>query len=276
MKIYDEKGQLLESREAKAHHATHENGAGDEIDVTALSGLLADDQHVLDAEVIAVAVAHALATAANDFLVASGNGAYVKKTLAEALTILGKATASGLASLNASSVVVQQPPAHAASKVTSGRFPVDRLPAMTDEKVWKGTGTNVEEVDIPIEIVDTILSDILQHSNDTTRTTISVTYEKLKEIALSTAITNCRVKYDVLVSANNSNECARLYKNGVALGTERCSIAVEWTTFSQDFTSFAAGDLIQVYAKKAVTNVQVRNLRLYYCLAFPVHTSQDP
>ncbi len=36
-----------------------------------------------------------------------------------------------------------------AAKVTSGRFPVDRLPAMTDEKIWKGTGTNVEEVDWP-------------------------------------------------------------------------------------------------------------------------------
>ena len=37
----------------------------------------------------------------------------------------------------------------AASKITSLRFPVDRLPAMTDEKIWKGTGANVEEVDIP-------------------------------------------------------------------------------------------------------------------------------
>lgn len=33
------------------HHATHENGGGDEISVTGLSGLLADDQHVLDTEV---------------------------------------------------------------------------------------------------------------------------------------------------------------------------------------------------------------------------------
>ncbi|GAJ20607.1 unnamed protein product, partial [marine sediment metagenome] len=31
-----------------------------------------------------------------------------------------------------------------ASKITTGRFPVNRLPAMTDEKIWKGTGGNVE------------------------------------------------------------------------------------------------------------------------------------
>lgn len=39
------------------HSASHENGGADEISVTGLSGLLADDQHVLDAEVLAVAAA---------------------------------------------------------------------------------------------------------------------------------------------------------------------------------------------------------------------------
>jgi hypothetical protein len=37
------------------HHLTHENTGADEISVAGLSGLLADDQHVLDAEVLAVA-----------------------------------------------------------------------------------------------------------------------------------------------------------------------------------------------------------------------------
>lgn len=37
----------------------------------------------------------------------------------------------------------------AASKITSGRFPVTRLPAMTDEKIWRGTGGDVEEIDVP-------------------------------------------------------------------------------------------------------------------------------
>lgn len=36
-----------------------------------------------------------------------------------------------------------------ASEITEGRFPVDRLPAMTDERIWKGTGGNVEEIDVP-------------------------------------------------------------------------------------------------------------------------------
>ncbi|GAI14555.1 unnamed protein product, partial [marine sediment metagenome] len=39
------------------HAATHESGGADEIDLAGLLGLLADDQHVLDAEVLAVAEA---------------------------------------------------------------------------------------------------------------------------------------------------------------------------------------------------------------------------
>lgn len=38
----------------QAHKASHENAGGDEISVAGLSGLLADDQHVLDAEVQAI------------------------------------------------------------------------------------------------------------------------------------------------------------------------------------------------------------------------------
>jgi hypothetical protein len=41
---------------ALAHKARHENGGADEISVVGLSGLLADDQHVLDAEVQAVSI----------------------------------------------------------------------------------------------------------------------------------------------------------------------------------------------------------------------------
>ncbi len=50
---------------------------------------------------------HSLITAANDFLVGSAAGTLIKKTLAEVLTIIGKAAASGLASLDANSNLVQ-------------------------------------------------------------------------------------------------------------------------------------------------------------------------
>ncbi len=61
-----------------------------------------------------------------------------------------KNAANGIVVLDASADVPDaQIPDLAAGKITSDRFPVDRLPAMTDEKIWKGTGGNVEEVDMP-------------------------------------------------------------------------------------------------------------------------------
>lgn len=75
------------------------------------------------ANVKAYFLRHALAVAANDFLVASGAGVFVKKTLAETLTILGKAAASGLASLDASSLVVQNP-AGATATPTASKIPI--------------------------------------------------------------------------------------------------------------------------------------------------------
>lgn len=48
-----------------------------------------------------------------------------------------------------SALAVAAIPNLATSKITSTRFPVARLPAMTDEKIWKGTGGDVEEIDVP-------------------------------------------------------------------------------------------------------------------------------
>jgi hypothetical protein len=68
-------------------------------------------------------ISHSLATAVNDFLVASGIGVFVKKTLAEVKTILGVGAASGIASLNASTLVVENP-ANAQTTPGAGKIPM--------------------------------------------------------------------------------------------------------------------------------------------------------
>lgn len=67
---------------------THDHAGGDgaQIDHGGLGGL-ADNDHTQY-------ILHSLATAASDFLVASGVGAFVKKTLAEVKTILGLGSAA--------------------------------------------------------------------------------------------------------------------------------------------------------------------------------------
>jgi hypothetical protein len=64
-----------------------------------------------------------VSTAVSDFLVGQVSGVWLKKTLAEVLTILGKAAASGLASLDGSSKVVQDP-ANATSTATASKIPI--------------------------------------------------------------------------------------------------------------------------------------------------------
>lgn len=68
----------------------HSGGDGAQIDHGSLGGL-SDDDHT-------IYVKHSLATAVSDFLVSSGAGVWVKKTLAEVKTILGLGTAAYTAS----------------------------------------------------------------------------------------------------------------------------------------------------------------------------------
>lgn len=68
-------------------------------------------------------VMNSLATTANDFIVAQGPGVFVGKTLVQTLTILGKGAASGLATLNGSSLVVENP-ANATSTATASKIPI--------------------------------------------------------------------------------------------------------------------------------------------------------
>lgn len=44
----------------EAHKTRHQDGGADEVDVTGLSGLLADDQHVLDSEVLGASTPDAM------------------------------------------------------------------------------------------------------------------------------------------------------------------------------------------------------------------------
>ena len=52
--VMNASGQILGTAAAAAHGPTHQKDGSDEISVAGLSGLLADDQHVLDAEVLAL------------------------------------------------------------------------------------------------------------------------------------------------------------------------------------------------------------------------------
>lgn len=87
----------------EAHKTRHQDAGADEIAVTGLSGLLADDQHVLDAEVTAVAVAKALYDAYT-ILMATTDDTPVALTVAEQ-TLVGRITGGVIASLTGTQVM---------------------------------------------------------------------------------------------------------------------------------------------------------------------------
>ena len=87
---------------------------------------------------------------------------------------------------------------------------------------------------------------------NTERVSNSLTYEKLKEIEADKS-GEVKVSFDFKAGADGPLQAyARIYKNGVAFGTERTREGSNYVTYSEDLT-FAKGDLIQLYAK--VTNV---------------------
>lgn len=75
-------------------------------------------------------IAHSLATAVNDFLVASGAGVFVKKTLAEVKTILGLGSAAYTPSTDYAAASHN----HSANAITSDTLDGDRLPALSTAK----------------------------------------------------------------------------------------------------------------------------------------------
>jgi len=111
-------------------------------------------------------------------------------------------------------------------------------------------------------ITSAIPSDNLKISLDTERTETGQTYVMHKGIFAPYSGV-FRVKYDAELSNQAGNNYARLYKNGVAYGTEN-ALGGSWVTYSEDL-HFLRGDAIQVYLRAASgATVKVRNFRIYY------------
>jgi hypothetical protein len=109
-----------------------------------------------------------------------------------------------------------------------------------------------------------VASDTLRWNNDTERSTTSTSYVKLKEIKLNQDLPACRIKFDLKCSSNSSTAYAIIYKNGVAIGTECSNATTNYVNFSQDFTGFVSGDLIQIYAKNTQYTTYVKNFALFF------------
>lgn len=146
---------------------------------------------------------------------------------------------------------------------------------------WDGTYLKIKGVLNP-RSVRMEASATLQQSNDAEKTTTSLTYVKLKEIMCNDDYYTLRIKFDLVGYGGNYYANGRIYKNGVAIGTEQLNTTTSYITYSEDLGPFVVGDLIQIYAKRYNTSpdyVKVRNMRFYYdpqMVAIVEFTNQDP
>jgi len=84
--------------------------------------------------------------------------------------------------------------------------------------------------------------------------TVAITntsYAKAKELIVGRD-GGARIVFTMLANSGGT-AYGKIYKNGVAIGTERSTTSSTYVTFSEDFTGFVQGDLIQLYMYRSVS-----------------------
>ena len=113
-----------------------------------------------------------------------------------------------------------------------------------------------------------VATDTLLKSADTERNTSTDTdYVLKKEISVTNGGGTFRIKFDIHGTGAPAprGAYAKIYRNGVAVGTERVDTTGVYQTFSEDISGWKSGDLIQLYLKTYQNgdNAFCRNFRIY-------------
>lgn len=160
-----------------------------------------------------------------------------------------------------------------AACVLSGSMPFTGIPDLPP------TGPTTDNQAVRKAYVDTravtsltmSASDTLKNSNDATKSTPQyVGYTKVKEMRLNGDLVSVRVKFQMSLMGGGGVPYGRIYKNGVAIGTERSTE----NAFSEDFVNLVAGDLIQIYAcnNPGIYATYILNMRLCYTYDYKITT----
>lgn len=130
---------------------------------------------------------------------------------------------------------------------------------------WDGTNLKV------IGYLQAVAGDSLLVSANTERNTLDTSYIQIKQITIQRG-GQYRIKFDMKRGAINDTDptvYGRIYKNDVAVGTERSTSGATYTTYSEDISDFSIGDTIDLYihASSGVggtpTACYVQNFRIY-------------
>ena len=110
-------------------------------------------------------------------------------------------------------------------------------------------------------------SDTSLKSDDTEETSASATYVKLKEIDVVSGLiddeSTLRIKFDMHGDSSSFYVYGRIYRNGVAVGTEQTEM-LGYDTKSEDIAGWSSDDHIQLYVHRGSAGlVSIRNFWIY-------------
>jgi len=109
-----------------------------------------------------------------------------------------------------------------------------------------------------------IISNDVLHSHDAVASSGSDTYTKVKTITIDTlnpSPLTLRVSFDIRAGSSGKSVRGRIYKNGVAYGTEQSSSSSSWSTRTEDL-SFEQGDTIELWIRRITTTCYVQSFRV--------------
>jgi len=131
----------------------------------------------------------------------------------------------------------------------------------------KTAGLNGIGLQIP-HLVNKAASANLRNSHDAEATSAATAYTKVKTITLTNGLVGQqRFLFDIKTAGGGATAYGKIYRNGVALGTEQTDVTGGYVTKSQDITqTWNPGDTVElwIYTSNAGQIVSVQNFRIAY------------
>ncbi len=118
-----------------------------------------------------------------------------------------------------------------------------------------------------LNILASIPSANVRNSHTAVASTTNTAYVKLKTITLNAPLVgSIRIYFEIKSSSDGVAAYGQIYRNGVAIGTERSNTSITYTGFDEDLTiSWGQNDTIELWAHgTAGYGASVQNFRLKY------------
>jgi len=238
----------IDNHHARDHATRHHSGGSDALALGSIAGNLTDAQHGSQTVANAHAHSHLSGIGANDHhaqahtLASHSTKAHSELTGVTSDQHHARSHDHSLVA-DGTPIAVTGVPNLPASKITSGRFGMARMPDGTSGQVLTAQDAGVDPAYSVVPAPPAVAGDNLVLSADTERITENITWTKLKEIKLGRS-GEYRIKFEA-----KGVGFARVYRNGSAVGIEQ-TLTDTYQTFSEDIGNWSAGDLCQIYARK--------------------------